>query len=174
MRLYILLTLLLFPLVLPCRSAEIPKHLAIAMSYAGTIEKGHNSGVVIDYIIKKGGGNKGYPYCAYFVHFCLDSAKVKLPVLRSGLATQYITKQSISTWDVIEGRKKVEVGMIAIWRRGTTRYGHIGFVHSWDGKEGFVVEANTSQNGIEGIWLKKEIIQPLNYFRIIAFTPVIY
>ena len=148
--------------------------MVIAESFVGVKEHGRNRGTVIDKIVLHGNGIKGQPYCAYFVHFCLDSAKVKLPNVHSGLATQYIINKSIKAGDVLAGTKQVEPGAIIIWRRGITKYGHIGFVYSWDRESGFVVEANTTQKGIEGIWLKKEIIQPLNYFRIIAFTPVTY
>lgn len=169
-------------LLLPHSSLpDIPKHLQIAESYVGTVEKtGHNDGAKIEYIIKRGGGAKGASYCAYFVSMCIDSAKVKEPTVRSGMAIGFKRKNSIPANDVLIGKVKVSPGTIIIWRKGETIYGHTGFVYDWGKRYGTTIEGNTSsgqsgsQSNGDGIWKRKRSIEPLNYFRIVCFTEVKY
>lgn len=174
-----LMLLLLLP-VLPLHSQQ-PKHMQIARSYVGTVEKtGHNDGPKVEYIIRRGKGAKGSSYCAYFVTLCIDSAKVKLPTTRSGLARSYKLKISIPANDVLTGKVKIPQGTIIVWQKGNTINGHTGFVDSWDKAYGNTIEANTSsgktgsQADGDGIWQRRRKIEPLNYFRITAFTLVTY
>lgn len=155
--------------------------MIIAKSYVGTVEKtGNNDGPKIEYIIKRGGGSKGSSYCAYFVTMCIDSAKVKTPTIRTGLAINFKTKNSISAKDVLIGKKKITCGTILIFQHGTTWHGHTGFVLKWDKESGTTIEGNTSsglsgsQSNGDGIWQRQRTIEPLNYFRIVSFTPVTY
>ena len=181
MRYYILRTLLLLLPALCSFSQELPQHMVIAESYVGVVEKtGKNDGAVIEYIIKKGGGHKGNPYCAFFVTHCIDSAKVKYPKVRTGLASNFILKRSIKAQDVLLGKYQPSYGDIVVWRRGNTIYGHVGFIRYWNGDVGHTIEANTSkgvrgsQSDGNGIWRRTRKIEPLNYFRITHFTPVEY
>jgi hypothetical protein len=160
---------------------DLPKHLKIAYSYIGTTElTGNNDGPVIEYIIHRQGGAKGASYCSYFVSMCIDSAKVKEPSVRPGMAVGFIGKHSIPANDVLTGKTKVPPGTIIIWRKGESVHGHTGFVYEWGKRYGVTVEGNTSSgqtgsqaNG-DGIWMRKREIQPMNYFRIICFTLVKY
>lgn len=181
MRLYIWLTLLLWLPVFHSHSQIIPKHLQIAISYIGTTEAtGHNDGPEIEHIIKKMGGSKGSSYCSYFVSFCLDSARVKTPTVRSGMARSFKRKNSIPANDVLIGKIKIPSGTIVVWQKGNTPYGHVGFTYRWDKKYGTTVEGNTSsgikgsQSNGDGIYARKRSIEPLNYFRITCFTLVTY
>ena len=162
-------------------SQQIPLHLQIAISYIGTTEAtGHNDGPEIEHIIKKMGGAKGASYCAYFVAFCIDSAKVKTPTVRSGMARGYIRKNSIPANDVLIGKTQIPAGTIVIFRKGETPYGHVGFTYRWYKQYGTTVEGNTSlgikgsQSNGDGIYARKRKIEPLNYFRITNFTLVTY
>ncbi len=180
MRSSFLLSLLL--LLLPSAfHSQTPRHLAIAESYVGTVERtGHNDGAKIEYIIRRGGGAKGSSYCAYFVSLCLDSAKVKTPAVRSGLARSFKRKTSIPARDVLMGKVQIPPGTIIVWEKGETINGHTGFVRSWGTRSGTTVEGNTSsgQSGSQadgdGIWIRKRSIEPANYFRITSFTLVTY
>lgn len=176
-------TLLMLLLLLPALHlhSQLPKHMIIAKSYIGTVEMtGNNDGPKIEYIIKRGGGTKGSSYCAYFVSMCIDSAKAKTPTVRTGVAINFRTKNSISANDVLIGKKQIPTGTILIFRHGNTWHGHTGFVLKWNKKSGTTIEANTSsgvsgsQSNGDGIWQRTRSIEPLNYFRIVSFTPVTY
>ena len=180
MRSFILAMLLLLLPVLVLHS-QVPQHLRIAQNYVGTVEKtGKNDGAEVEYIIKRGKGAKGSPYCAYFVTLCIDSAKIKEPTVRSGLARNFKTKKSIKASDVILGKVEIPKGTILVWEKGNTIYGHVGFVFEWKKDKGMTIEANTScgskgsQSDGDGIWIRKRKIEPLNYFRITSFTLVKY
>lgn len=177
---YSILALLL--LLLPLSSLpDIPKHLKIAYSYIGTTEAtGKNDGPKIEYILKRQGGAKGASYCAYFVSMCIDSAKVKEPTVRPGMAIGFKRKNSIPANDVLIGKVNVPPGTIIVWKKGETIFGHAGLVYDWGKRYGTTVEGNTSsgqtgsQSNGDGIWMRKRSIEPLNYFRIICFTLVTY
>lgn len=180
MRLFICLLLLLSPPALVSHS-QVPKHLQIAESYVGTVEAtNHNDGPKIEYIIKRGGGAKGSSYCAYFVTLCIDSARVKSPTVRSGMARSFKRKSSIPAHNVLIGKDTVPPGTIIIWEKGTTMFGHTGFVYSWNKSSGLTIEGNTSsgkkgsQSNGNGIYFRKRAIEPANYFRITSFTLVTY
>ncbi len=182
MRLSIWLTVLSLLLVSGFRNSPAePQHLTIAKSYVGTVEAtGHNDGPKIEYIIRRGHGTPGSPYCAYFVTLCIDSAGVTTPSIRSGLARSYKLKTSIPAKDVLIGKTSIPAGSIVVWERGNTINGHTGFVRKWYTQWGLTVEGNTSggntgsQSNGDGIWLKSRSIEPANYFRITSFTLVIY
>jgi hypothetical protein len=159
----------------------IPKHMVIAESYLGVVEKtGHNDGPKVEYIIKRGGGAKGASYCAYFVSLCIDSAHVRSPTVRSGLARSFKLKTSIPAKDVMIGKTIVPLGSIIVWQKGETINGHTGFVKKWGKVYGTTIEGNTSsgqtgsQSNGDGIWNRNRKIEPANFFRITAFTIVKY
>jgi len=180
MRSFIWVTLLLLLPVSGLHS-QCPKHLTIAKSYVGTVEAtGNNDGPKIEYIIRRGHGAPNSSYCAFFVTLCIDSASVKTPTVRSGLARNFKLRSSIPAKDVLIGKVKIPPGTIIVWQRGNTINGHTGFVRKWYTRYGLTVEGNTSggntgsQSNGDGIWLKSRGIEPLNSFRITAFTLVTY
>ena len=167
-------------LSLPSLSQQ-PKHLAIALHYEGEEEVSYNSSPFIDHVLRKMKIPQKSSYCAAFVAFCLDSAQVKQPTIRSGMAQAYITKKSISASKVLRGEVTIPTGSIIIWKRGTTASGHVGFTTlPWKGVEGYTIEANTSsgiigsQDNGDGIFQRRRTIHPGDAFRITHFTIVSY
>lgn len=149
----------------------------IAHGFIGTREIGNNGGKQIILFLKSVGLRPGNPWCAAFVSFCLDSAKIITLRTRSGLARHFITRnKTIKAKTVSYNNTKLPMGTIIIWRRGTTSSGHIGFVDRWTGKSGTTIEGNTSsgRSGSQwnggGVWSRKRTINPYDYFRITDFA----
>jgi len=120
----------------------------------------------------------GSSYCASFVSFVLDSAGAVSPAIRTGVAQKFITRQSITASQVLNGRV-VPAGSIVIWKRGDTWMGHVGITtKDWTGISGETIEANTSpsdagsQSNGDGVYRKQRKISPTAYFRITHFTLV--
>ncbi len=160
-----------------------PRHIRIAEGYVGIHEtpKNSNRGPEIDQFSRHLGVPLGSSYCASFGSFVLDSARVSYPVIRSAVATQFITDKSIPAKDVLMGRVQLQGGEIAIWRNGYSWQGHFGFVKTQLSLSSLrTIEANTSpsaagsQRDGGGIYLKTRTIVPTDHFRIIYFTPVYY
>lgn len=158
----------------------MPKHIAIALKFVGEQEVKRNSSPVIDSMLASVNLRPGNPYCAAGVSFCLTKAGATMPKVRSGLARNFVTKQSIPASKVLLGIVKIEQGTILIWRDGNTIHGHTGFVLAWEKDKGTTWEANTSsgirgsQRDGEGIYIRRRTIVPGAAFRITDFTPVSY
>ena len=169
---------LLLP-VLPRPDVFGQAHLDTALAYVGTVEIGHNRGPVVERFQRCVGLPTGAPYCAAFVSYCLEKGGAAWPAVRSGLAQHFILKESIRASHVLRGNS-VPAGAIVIWRKGNGWQGHAEFAVSWSGACGQTVEANTSpgiggsQRDGDGVWRRRRCIEPGNYFRIVAFTPVRY
>ena len=149
----------------------------IAKGFIGTREVGNNGGPQVTRFLKSVGLRPGNPWCAAFVSFCLDSAKIKTLRTRSGLARHFISKnKTIKATKVMQTNQELPPGTVVVWRRGTTTFGHVGFVDSWRGKSGSTIEGNTSsgrsgsQSNGGGVWSRKRIINPYNHFRITDFA----
>ncbi|MDZ7802362.1 CHAP domain-containing protein [Thiohalophilus sp.] len=159
-------------------------HLELAETYVGTTElSGENDGPEVERFLASVGLQAGNPYCAAFISFTLDETEgIKYPTeVRSGLASHFITDQSISAKQVLRGTVDIEPGTVLIWRKGNTIYGHAGFVTTQTAINEFeTIEANTSggvygnQADGDGVWRRSRSIQAGNYFRITDFTPVVY
>ncbi len=154
------------------------KYIDTAFSYVGTTElTGHNDGYNVEKFLKSVGRKKGDSWCAAYVSYCLTAVKHPFKV-RSGLARNFVTKQSILSSDVIKKIKKIEPGYLVIWQRGNTINGHVGFVVDVGEKNITTIEGNTSsgekgaQADGDGVYIRKRIIQPYNYFRIKWFTNI--
>jgi len=149
----------------------------IAYGFVGTKEEGNNSGYWVTRYLKSVGLRPGNPWCAAFVSFCLDSAKIKTMRVRSGLARHFITKnKTIRATKVVNSNMDIPMGTVVIWRRGTTMFGHVGFTDKWKGRSGTTIEGNTTSgksgnqwNG-GGVWYRKRTINPYNHFRITDFA----
>ena len=166
-----------------CNTKQSP-HIKIALGYVGVVEKEGNRGVVIDSINRKY-AYIGAPYCASFISWILNKAdkikKVLTPKIRTARARKFITKNSISASEVLLKKIKLSKKYIVIWGKGNTPFGHGGFTYkNWLNGKGQTIEANTSsgkkgsQRNGTGIWIRTRKIEPLNYFRIIAFTAIEY
>ncbi len=168
------------PVALARPAPSRPAHLDTALSYVGTRELGTNRGPAVERFLRGVGLRPGNPYCAAFVSYCLEAAGAVEPVVRSGLAYRFISRQrSIEARLVVRGVVEVVPGTVVVWRKGNTTQGHTGFVVAWSGASGETVEANTgpgpygNQRDGEGVW-RRRMIQPGSYFRITHFTLVGY
>jgi len=168
---------LLFSVSLATAESQ-PTHITIAESYIGTTENSNmNDGAKVMTFQHFVGLEQGQPYCAAFVSYVLDSAKVESPSVRSGLAQHFIRSNSISAKQVLRGAYTPEAGMIIVWKRGNGPFGHAGFLVAMQEKKSLLtIEANVWNNkrSRQGIWYKTRTIMPGNYFRITHFTPVNY
>lgn len=158
-----------------------PLHLSIALEYEGVEEVQPNSSPTIDQFLAHVDLDPGLNYCAAFVSFVLESAKVDYPDVQSGVAQHFITDRSISAKQVLRGVETIPPGEILVFKHGSTWRGHTGFViEEWTGAEGITIEANTSPgpraspNASDGVHRKERMIEPGSYFRITHFTPVRY
>ena len=149
----------------------------IAYGFVGVKEEGNNGGYWVTRFLKSVGLKPGNPWCAAFVSFCLDSAKVRTLKTRSGLARHFITKnKTIKASKVVQTNMELPQGTVVIWRRGTTTFGHVGFTDKWKGSSGTTIEGNTtsgrsgSQWNGGGVWARKRTINPYNHFRITDFA----
>ena len=168
---WVLCYLLLVHLGLPCSSSlpsNKPKHVIIAESYVGIVEKS-NRGVAVDLFNLNVGNPIGSEWCSAFVKWCLDLAQIKMPQTITGLARSQVNKNSFTAWDVLNGKKKIKCGYILTWQSGKTIHGHTGFAdEDWDKISGKTVEGNAS----DGVRQLTRRIEPFNYFRIKWITPV--
>lgn len=157
-----------------------PAHIDTALTYFGVqdLPGKDNHGQAIKKFLDSVNLPQGNPYCAAFASYCLNVAGAKRPKVRTALATNFITDDSIDAKDVMYGRKMVPTGTIAVWRRGNTMFGHAGFVlYDWCGAVGITIEGNTTAtkgSDVEGVFIRKRTIYPANYFRIVQFTIVTY
>lgn len=149
----------------------------IAYGFVGVKEEGNNGGFWVTKFLKSVGLKPGNPWCAAFVSYCLDSAKIRSLKTRSGLARHFITKnKTIKATKVVTQNMKLPQGTVVVWRRGTTMSGHVGFVDQWTGKSGTTIEGNTtsgkggSQWNGGGVWHRKRTINPYDHFRITDFA----
>lgn len=169
---------------LPLRSAsqtvditDGERLIRVANGFVGIRESGNNDGYWVSKFLKSVGLTPGNPWCAAFVSFCLDSAKIKTLKTRSGLARSFISKnKTIKATKVMYNNMKLPMGTVIVWRRGTTTFGHVGFANQWTGKSGTTIEGNTtsgksgSQWNGGGVWSRKRSINPYDYFRITDFA----
>jgi hypothetical protein len=155
-----------------------PAWIQVAESYEGLREVGYNRGITVDSMNRNCGNKPGSSWCAAFVYWCLDKAHIKYDNKKSGLARSLINKNSISAWDVINGKKKVLCGMAGIFQKGKTIFGHAIFIdEDWKSISGKTIEGNTNKAGSsdgDGVYEKTRKIEPYNYFRLIKFTAFNY
>jgi len=158
-----------------------PAHLDTAITFLGVQDDGTNRGPEVNRFLRSVSLPPGNPWCAAFVSYCLQSANVHSPTVRSGLARNYLTKEAISAEKVLRTGMDLEAGTLIGWQRGNTIFGHLGIVKEWNGRCGTTIEGNTSApnsggsqfNG-GGVHTKERCIEPLAHFRITWFTPVTY
>lgn len=157
-----------------------PKHVEVAKSYKYVREKtGNNDGKEVEMFLRYTGLNKGNPWCAAFVSYCLGKANVKSPLIISASARRFITDQSIPASKVLSGQYKLKGGELVIWQRGNGWQGHIGItIHQIANNKVYTIEGNTSsgEKGSQfdggGVYERTRMILPTSYFKIIYFTPV--
>lgn len=146
-----------------------------AEKYLFVRESGRNAGFWVEKFQSFVGIPRGSPWCAAFVSWVLYEAKVKYPMIRSGLALDFVTKRSIKAKHVAKGYKNVGRNWLVIWKKGDTWKGHIGIVEKWQKSSGVTIEGNTGGSNIrdgDGVYRKTRSIFDLKNFRIEYFTPV--
>ncbi len=115
-------------------------------------------------------------WCAAAQSTWLHQAKVKEPLLRTGLARNYIyntpNRLHISAGRVLIGITEVPKGSLVVFKRGETMQGHIGTItENWRGESGYYISGNV-QNG--GVFVLPEKIIPSDVYRITHFVYVNY
>ena len=128
----------------------------------------------------------GNPWCAAAQSAWLYQAGVKEPLLKTGLARNYVYKTpkrlQVSAGRVLSGVVTMPKGSLAIYQRGETIFGHIGAItEDWTGPTGVYISGNTSapnSGGSEfsggGVWEKPARINPAAHLRITEFVYVVY
>ena len=167
-----------------CDTNKLPLHLKYAINYLGYQEQKNNSGDFVDWLLEscniKAGSHASW--CSGFVSKMMDLANVISPSKRTALANGYRSKQSIKARDVKYGSAKLKQNTwyLVIWQKGTTSFGHIGFLLIHNNKFYYVIEGNGS-SGNKGdqsnggmVVLRSRQIEPNAYFRITWFTEIKY
>jgi len=155
-----------------------PAHLDTALVYLGAQEIGMNDGPEVAVFLASVGLSPGFAWCAAYVSFCLEAARVTLPVVRSARAQDFITHDSIEAQYAAHYRVNPAMGSLVVWKKGNGPFGHVGIVIYWYGRCGVTVEGNTSsgqfgnQRDGDGVWVRTRCIEAGNAFRITHFTPV--
>lgn len=160
-----------------------PKHVEWAQTQVGLVEEPGNTGPHVAVYLSAVGLPEGYPYCAAFVAKSLNVGMVRYPAIRSALATDYIVEQSVETRYIRRGVIIPESGWLLVFRKGDTRFGHIGIIERIREQLLITIEANTSsgesgsQRDGEGVYRRQRgfaMMLPSNYFRATHVTPVLY
>ncbi len=128
----------------------------------------------------------GNPWCAAAQSAWLHQANIKEPLLKTGLARNYIyetpKRLHVSAGRVLAGVVTMPMGSIVVYQRGETIFGHIGTItEDWSGPNGVYISGNTSppdSGGSEfsggGVWEKPARIIPSAHLRITDFVYVVY
>lgn len=172
--LLLLLCFLLSPFSLGSKSGKknSNKVVEIARSYSNVRETKENRGLEVD-SFNKPFKNIGGSWCGTFVATVLNKVKAVLPKIRSALARNYITKNSVKAKHVAKGYIIAEAGWLPIWKRGNTIFGHIGILTERTRCPTFhSIEGNVKVNGKQGVFELKRKITDLFSFRVTYFTPV--
>jgi len=128
----------------------------------------------------------GNPWCAAAQATWLHQAGVKEPLVKTGLARNFVYKTPnrlhVSAGRVLAGVVTMPKGSLAIYQRGETIFGHVGTItEDWTGQSGVYISGNTSppySEGSEfsggGVWEKSAAIHPASHLRITEFIYVNY
>lgn len=157
-------------------AAEWPQHLHLAMQEVGVTEEPGNRGPDVARFMSAVGLSDGFPWCAGFTSYILDASGATSPTVRSALAQDFITSDSIEARRLLRTGSSAPPGMIAVWKRGDTIFGHTDFIISNSGESVRLVGGNVREPGgsAEGVFVREAQFQPLNFFRITHLTPVSY
>lgn len=168
----------------PIETTVYPAHLDTAMAYVGVTEAGgKNSGPEIDRFLASVGLDPGYAWCAAFVSYALEVARPapSFPQTRSALARHFrVPGYAIDMRRAVASNMEYEAGWIVGWRRGTSIYGHVGFIIHGSGPRMRTVEGNTSpgsggsQRDGGGVYIRSRQYVASNYLRMDWVLPVKY
>jgi hypothetical protein len=139
-----------------------------ARKYLGVCEKNNRNFSSKEFEAKlcSVGWREGRNWCAYFVSLVLNETNNRNVKIRSGLAQNFILRNSISAKRVLSGYQ-VKKDWLVIWKRGETIFGHIGFVEAQVKRDKIHTIEGNSDNCVREQY---RYIRPLDYFRITHFT----
>ena len=168
----------------PIETISYPAHLDTAVTYVGAGEAGgKNTGPEIDRFLASVGLGPGYAWCAAFVSYSLQASRPTpdFPQTRSALARHFrVPGYAIDMRRAVASNMEYEAGWIVGWQRGTSIYGHVGFIIHGSGPRMRTVEGNTSpgaggsQFDGGGVHFKSREYVASNYLRMDWILPVRY
>ncbi len=117
----------------------------VYVSYIGTREKsGRNDGPEVEIFLKSVGLGRGNPWCAAFVHFCLERGGVKNVI--TAWSPTSLNKNNL-VWFNKKALKTVLAGdVFSLYYPNLGRIGHTGFVNRDMGGTYESVEGNTNNS----------------------------
>jgi hypothetical protein len=143
-----------------------------ALRWVGTQEAGgDNKGQIIELFQRSVSLTPGLPWCAAFVHYCLDRVKAQALALDMNAPVSKIHRSGhcLTIWNKTPLANRVDPidvvpGDLMLWRVKGSDAGHMGIVLT-NGHKGSMstVEANTSpsveveRNG-DGVYIKNRLI----------------
>lgn len=115
-------------------------------------------------------------WCAAAQSAWLHQARVKEPLLKTGLARNYVyltpNRQQVSAGRVLIGITTMPKGSLVVFKRGETSHGHIGTItEDWRGETGYYISGNVRDGGV---FILIEKINPNDIYRITHFVYVNY
>jgi hypothetical protein len=120
----------------------------VYLSYEGVREAtGKNDGPKVEMFLKSTGLGKGNPWCAAFVHFCLERGGVKNTI--TAWSPTSFNKSNI-VWHKNKSYKAIQpADVFSLYYPGLGRIGHTGFVNRDRGNGKYEsMEGNTGGQGV--------------------------
>lgn len=152
----------------PCAAQQSDlNRAAVVKSYSSQIGirelTGNNDGKSVEMYLHYVGLPKGNPWCAAFVCWNLNQAKVKNP--RSGYCPDlFSSKQLVWKRDGKLAGRPQPGDVFGIWFPEKKRIAHVGFIDRWTDKIAYTVEGNTNQAGSregDGVYRKIRLTRQL-------------
>lgn len=124
-----------------------PSITEVYMSQIGVSEAtGHNDGEHVEKYLKAVGLKKGYAWCAAYVRWCYDKAKIKTTI--NGAAASAHNKDNLVYYKNKMLKEPEPGDAFTLWYTSLNRIGHTGFFHSKINSSVYeTFEGNTGQGG---------------------------
>lgn len=135
------------PVITKPTPPNVPSITEIYMSQVGVTEAtGNNDGKDVEKYLKSVGLKKGYAWCAAFVKWCFDQAKI--PTKINGAAASAHNRDNL-VWFNHKFIKDPQAGdCFTLWYTKLNRIGHTGFFHSKINSSVYdTYEGNTGEGG---------------------------
>jgi hypothetical protein len=119
----------------------------IYLSQLGVRElTGNNDGPDVEKYLKSVGLGKGYAWCAAYVKWCMNEAKIKTPI--NGAAASCLNKNNLVMFKHKFDQEAKTGDVFVLWYNSLNRIGHTGFYHKKVNATVFEsVEGNTNEAG---------------------------
>lgn len=131
---------------------ESPKNIptditSVYLSQIGVREAtGHNDGRDVEKYLRSVGLSRGYPWCAAFVHWCLDSAGINNTI--NGAASSAHNSKDLVWYHKTQLKIPEPGDVFTLWFTALNRIGHTGFFHRKVNSSVYEsVEGNTNEQG---------------------------